>query len=297
MAIALGDVHPLTARDFDDTRKFVDTSFGRIAYVERGHGPVALFVHGAILNGYQWRHQLAGLAELRRVIALDTLGMGHTELAPGQPLGLAQQAAMFKAFLDALAITEVDIVGNDSGGGAVQVFAANHPSYIRSMALTNCEVHDYDEHAPAFVSFRNGLESGALLKMMQAAVADPAVGRKAFANAYQRVADLPDDAFAAYLAPLIASPERIAQLRAYVAATTNRDLIEIAPRLRALQAPTLVLWGTSDEFFPVARAYWLRDNLPNVVEVVEVEGGRVFWPEEQPQLLNSKLRALWTRAR
>jgi pimeloyl-ACP methyl ester carboxylesterase len=297
MTTALGDVPPVTARDFDDTRKFVDTSFGRIAYVERGHGPVALFIHGAILNGYQWRHQLAALADIRRVIALDTMGMGHTQLRPGQPLGLKQQAAMFKAFLDALAITEVDIVGNDSGGGAVQVFAAGNPSYVRTMTLTNCEVHDYDDQVPAFVKFRKGVESGLLVKVMQAALENPEIGRKAFAAAYEHVDKLPTDAVVAYVSPLIASPERIQQMRAYVAATTNRDLIEVEAGLRALRAPTLVLWGTADDFFPVQRAYWLRDTLPNVVEVVEIEGARVFWPEERPQLLTSKLRELWTRPR
>jgi pimeloyl-ACP methyl ester carboxylesterase len=297
MATALGDVRHLTARDFDDTRKYVDTSFGQIAYVERGHGPAALMVHGAILNGYQWRHQLAGLADIRRVIALDTMGMGHTKLRPGQPLGLKQQGAMFKAFLDALAITEVDLVGNDSGGGAVQVFAATNPSYVRTMTLTNCEVHDYDEHTPAFVKFRNALESGALVKVMQAALEKPEIGRKALAGAYENVKDLPDDAVAAYVAPLVASPERIQQLHAYMAATTNRDLIAIEAGLKALRAPTLVLWGMADEFFSVKSAYWLRDTLPNVVEVVEIEGGRVFWPEEKPQLLNGKLRELWTRQR
>jgi hypothetical protein len=34
-----------------------------------------------------------------------------------------------------------------------------------------------------------------------------------------------------------------------------------------------------------------------VVEVVEIDGARVFWPEEQPQLLSRKLRELWTAAR
>jgi haloalkane dehalogenase len=49
-----------TARDFERTRRFVDTEFGRIAYVERGKGPAALFVHGALLNGFQWRHSSRG---------------------------------------------------------------------------------------------------------------------------------------------------------------------------------------------------------------------------------------------
>ncbi len=45
----------LTAADFHAARRFAETSFGRIAYVERGEGPAALFFHGFSLNGYQWR--------------------------------------------------------------------------------------------------------------------------------------------------------------------------------------------------------------------------------------------------
>jgi pimeloyl-ACP methyl ester carboxylesterase len=285
----------LTAKQFHAARRFVDTDFGRIAYVEAGAGPAALFIHGALLNGYQWRHQLAGLADVRRVIALDALGMGHTELRPGQKLGMKSQAAMFKAFLDALGIDRVDLVGNDSGGGAAQIFAARNPGAVRTLALSNCEVDDYDEDSPAALKFRKGLESGLLVKAMLAGAEDPARGKAILAGVYQNASSLPDDAAATYFRPLVGSPARLEQMFAYLRETTKKDLIEVAPELRALAAPAMVLWGTADGFFPIDLAYWLRDNLANVVEVVEIEGGRLFWPEEYPELLNRKLRELWAR--
>ena len=42
---------------FKDARS-VKIESGNIGYVERGSGPVALFVHGVLLNGWLWRHQL-----------------------------------------------------------------------------------------------------------------------------------------------------------------------------------------------------------------------------------------------
>lgn len=36
-------------------RRYTRTAFGRIAHVERGSGPAALFLHGFPLNGFQWR--------------------------------------------------------------------------------------------------------------------------------------------------------------------------------------------------------------------------------------------------
>src|SRR5438045_7399878 len=43
-------------------RSFAATRFGRVAYVERGSGPVALFFHGYPLNGFQWRGALERIA-------------------------------------------------------------------------------------------------------------------------------------------------------------------------------------------------------------------------------------------
>src|SRR5205807_7989901 len=82
-------------------------------------------------------------------------------------------------------------------------------------------------------------------------------------------------------------------LSRYFAAITKRDLIEIRAELAALPAPTLVLWGNADGFFPMAMAHWLRDHLAAVTEVVELDGERAFWPEERPAFLNDRLRAHW----
>jgi pimeloyl-ACP methyl ester carboxylesterase len=95
----------------------VETPSGRIGFVERGKGPVALFVHGVLLNGWLWRHQLQGLADLRRCIAPDLLAHGRTEINPHQDVSVTANARMLKEFIDALQIDQVDLVGNDSGGG------------------------------------------------------------------------------------------------------------------------------------------------------------------------------------
>jgi pimeloyl-ACP methyl ester carboxylesterase len=275
----------------------VETDFGRIAYVEMGQGPVALFVHGALLNGYQWRHQLAGLSDIRRVIAVDSMAMGHTEMKPELPLGMKQQARMLAAFLDALGIEQVDIVGNDSGGGAAQIFAATNPERIRSMALTNCEVPAFAEPTPASLQLREQVASGALVAALRAAIQNPAGGRAALAVAYQDPAALADDTLLTYFEPLVRSDERARQMLGYLAAIDRAELIEVSGALRGLEAPVLVLWGAADPFFDLEHARWLQANLRAVREVVEVEGGRVFWPEERPELLNEKLRELWSSSR
>src|SRR5262249_24086182 len=99
------------------TRASVQTTSGRISYTEQGTGPVALFVHGVLLNGHLWRHQLEDLCHIRRCIAVDLLAHGDTEIRPDQDVSATANAKMLKEFLDALNIDQVDLVGNDSGGG------------------------------------------------------------------------------------------------------------------------------------------------------------------------------------
>ena len=83
------------------SRKFVETRFGKIAYVDRGTGPAALFLHGLLLNGFQWRGVLPRLSHRRRCIAPDFLGLGYTDARSTQELAPILQADMLVAFLDA----------------------------------------------------------------------------------------------------------------------------------------------------------------------------------------------------
>src|SRR5215831_20381606 len=114
----------------------VATPSGRISYAEAGSGPVALFVHGVLLNKHLWRHQLAELSAIRRCIAVDLLAHGDTEIAPGQDVSVTANAKMLREMLDALHIDQVDLIGNDSGGGIAQIFAALNPDRVRTLTLT-----------------------------------------------------------------------------------------------------------------------------------------------------------------
>ena len=78
---------------------------------------MARAVHGVLLNSYLWRHQVEGLADMRRCIALDLLAHGAREIKPTQDVSSDAQATMLTQFLDALKIEQVDLVGNTSGGG------------------------------------------------------------------------------------------------------------------------------------------------------------------------------------
>src|SRR5437879_13742964 len=94
--------------------RHVDTLSGRIGYVEVGSGPVALFVHGVLLNKHMWRYQLAALSGVRRCIAGDLLAHGDTDIAAAQDVSVTANANRLQAVLDAPHIDEVDLGANDS---------------------------------------------------------------------------------------------------------------------------------------------------------------------------------------
>jgi haloalkane dehalogenase len=119
------------------SRRFASLPMSRVAYVEHGRGPAALFMHGYPLNGFQWRGALERLHRHRRCIAPDVMGLGYTETPEGQPITPETQVAMLAALLDSLHIDTVDLVGNDSGGLVSQLFLARHPHRVRTLLLTN----------------------------------------------------------------------------------------------------------------------------------------------------------------
>jgi pimeloyl-ACP methyl ester carboxylesterase len=63
--------------------------------------------------------------------------------------------------------------------------------------------------------------------------------------------------------------------------------------MRCLAAPTLIVWGTNDIFFPLKWAYWLRDTIPGTKDVVELRDAKLFFPEERPGELVRALRRFW----
>src|SRR6202044_1209745 len=153
---------PIDAKAFHASRKFADLPISRVAYVERGRGLTALFVHGYPLNGFQWRGALERLQAYRRCIAPDVMGLGHTQTPEGQPITPETQVEMLAMLLDSLGIDAVDLVANDSGGLVSQLFVAKYPRRVRTLLLTNCDV-DENSPPPQFVPLINLAKEGTLV--------------------------------------------------------------------------------------------------------------------------------------
>jgi pimeloyl-ACP methyl ester carboxylesterase len=281
----------MSSQPISTTTHRVETPSGHISYAADGAGPVALFVHGVVLNKHLWRHQLAGLSDIRRCIALDLLAHGDTEIAPDQDVSVTANATMLKEVLDALNIDQVDVVGNDSGGGIAQIFAALNPGRVRSLTLTNCDAHD-NWPPEAFKPFVDMVKAGGLRDTLDAMLADKAIFRSpgALGPAYEQPETVTDEDIETYLRPLVRSEQRTRDLQRFVMAFDNKHTRVIEPQLHELQAPTLIVWGTDDVYFPVTWAHWLADTIPGAKPPVELEGARIFFPEERAGEFNRLLR-------
>ena len=279
---------------FSAIQHTVETPSGRIGYLEQGNGPVALFVHGVLLNGYLWRHQLSGLSDIRRCIAVDLLAHGNTEIPDGQDVSVTSNAHMLREFLDALKIDRIDLVGNDSGSGIAQIFAALHPERVRSLTLTNGDTHD-NWPPEAFKPFLEMAAAGGLAGTLGAMLADKSVYRseQALGPAYEHPEQVSDETIEQYLRPLVRDKRRTEDFRRFLAGFDPQHTLTIEPKLKALKSPTLIVWGTDDIYFDVKWAYWLSDIIPGTRRRMEFEGGRIFFPEERWQAFNTELRNHW----
>ncbi|SFF56957.1 Pimeloyl-ACP methyl ester carboxylesterase [Duganella sp. CF458] len=282
------------AAQFRAARRFATLQYGRIAYVERGAGPAAaLFLHGAPLNGLQWRGALERLSPYRRCIAPDFMGLGYSEVPAGQSLAASAQAEMLAALLDKLGTGAVDIVASDSGGAVAQLFLLRYPQRVRSLMLTNCDIEPHSppaEIAPVLEMARNGTLADDTAKWLT----DKALARSTFGAAvFHNPSQLTDDIIEYYAAPLVSSPLRRTQYHEFHNALSPNPLAGIEARLRLSTVPVRMVWGASDTIFTMADARYLDRLFPRSQGIRAIPEGKLFFQEEFPDIIAEEARRLW----
>jgi pimeloyl-ACP methyl ester carboxylesterase len=287
---------PMDVAAFHASRRFASTPFGRIAYVERGAGPAALFLHGLPLNGFQWRGALDRLAPYRRCVAPDFMGLGYSEIPAGQSVAPEAQARMLLALLDSLGIADTDLVASDSGGAVAQIIVARWPERVRTLLLTNCDVHE-DSPPPAVVPVIEAARAGTFVdENLAPQLEDRARSLLPTGLAgccYTRPTELAAETLECYLAPLASSPLRKQQLHDYCIALAENPLVALEPALRRSTVPLRVVWGTGDTIFSPASPDWLDRTFPHSRGVRRIEGANLFFPEEMPEIIAAEAQALW----
>lgn len=288
--------HEMSVADFHSAQRFTTTDQGRIAYIDKGNGPAALFLHGFPLNSFQWRGVIPQLSKRRRCIAPDFLALGYTDVGDKQSVAPEAQLKMLVQLLDKLSISSTEIVANDSGGAIAQLFAAHHSDRIRSLLLTNCDTEP-DCPPSAVVPVIELARAGKFAdEWLVPWLADKALARSEKAlggQCYANPAHPTNQAIETYLGPLVSSTRRKALTNAYAVALAPNPLAGIEPRLKRCQIPTRIVWGMGDKIFSQSSPDYLNRTFSRSRGVRRLEGAKLFFPEEMPEVIVEEATRLW----
>ena len=288
----------MSVDDYRANLKNIETPHGRFAYTDAGEGPAAVFVHGLFMSAYMWQGVVDELEADRRCVVPNLPHHGGSVVADDQPLDLDAQAQMLEGFCDALGLDTFDLIANDTGGAIAQALAVRNPMRIRTLTLTNCEAKDWMPSKNELGQLVQQLaEQGQLAPLVKGFYDDIDNARQsAFADPYQWPDRITDEQLRAIMEPHQATLEGAQRIERFAASLVAGDLVALEPKLRELDVPTIAVWGTGDDIFPLELAHWLRDTIPGFRELVEIDGGKLFWPFERPDELAPHVRRLWAEA-
>jgi pimeloyl-ACP methyl ester carboxylesterase len=287
----------MNLREYEANLKTVSTRIGEIEFLDVGDGPTAVFVHGAFVSPYFWRDVVEQLASDRRCVAYSLPCHGRTEINPDHDLGLPGHGKVIEALCNALEVYQIDLFSNDTFGAVSQTFAAENQQSLRTLVLTNCECKDVlpaNDPLPQLVGELAAKGELAALIVANAHNPEGARGEAGLGRLHQWPDKLSEETIEGYAKPHQLTEEAAREIERFLLALDPQDLIALEPRLRELKVPTLVVWGTDDPFFPLELGYWLRDTIPGCEQLIEVEGGKLFWPSERPDELVGPVQQLWS---
>jgi pimeloyl-ACP methyl ester carboxylesterase len=258
---------------------------GRINYRAAGPSdsaePPVVFIHGLLVNSELW----TGVAD-----ALATQGI--RSYAPDLPLGShpialnadaevnpRAVARLINDFLAALDLTDVTLVGNDTGGALCQFLIDSDASRIGRLVLTNCDAFDKFPPFPftlVFALLRGPISIKLLFEQMRIkALRHSPLG---FGLLFR-----PDPQLtAAWLEPGRTDARIRRDLATLLRNVAKTDLTDVSTRLGRFTKPVTIVWGQRDRAFTPALGRRLAALFPNA-SLIEVLDARTFVSLDDPR--------------
>jgi pimeloyl-ACP methyl ester carboxylesterase len=261
---------------------------GTVRYREAGEGKPIVFVHGYLVDGRLWDGVVDRLADRFRCLAPNwPLGAQQTAMNPDADLSPPGIAATIDAFLEALDLSDVTIVGNDSGGAMSQVLATRHPERIGRLVLTNCDTHEnfppgIFKAMPPIAALPGGMA------VLAAPFRVPAIARGAF-RPFAKT-PIPAELIASWMEPGMRDPAVRHDLKKVTVGMNKRYTLEAAQKLRGSELPILLAWAPGDRYFPLKYAERLAGEAGNA-RIVEIPDAKTFVPLDQPGRLADEIAA------
>jgi pimeloyl-ACP methyl ester carboxylesterase len=238
---------------------------------EPGAEEAVLFLHGGPGSANDWDHLLPRVGSLARAIAFDLPGFGQADKPKRWDYSSIGWASFVAEALDELGVKRTHLVLNDMAGGAGLGWGVAHPDAFASAVLINTgALIDYRWHvigklhrAPLvgrFAAWTGRLGLRTILRLYEPGLPKDVVDR--WRREYRW-------------------GTRRAVLGFYWA-TPASGMGSLAPELRPLDRPALVIWGRDNRFVPVKQAERQRQSFPSA-EVVVLEDSRHYSHLEHPE--------------
>ena len=298
---ATASAPPAISETLTIERKSVEVLGSRMTYLEQGSGAPVVFVHGNPTSSYLWRNVMPRISETSRTIAVDLIGMGHSD-KPDIDYSFADHYRYFSAFIDALGLDEVTLVAHDWGTVVAWEYARNNPDKVVRLAFMEGVL------PPTFPgeSFEAlGEDLGNTFRALK----DPELGREMVIekNLFVEhllplhvIRPLGEEAMAEYRAPypteesrkpLLAWPRQVPI--AGEPAETVSVLNNIAAFMGETEMPVLLAYASPGVAIPPAAVPWYIKRIDNL-ETAFVGAGKHFIQEDQPEAI-SRAVADWMR--
>lgn len=234
-----------------------------MSYLEAGPagGPVVVLLHGLASDCTTWERAIGPLASGGlRVIAVDLIGHGESDKAPGRYL-LTDFADSLADFFAAVDIARATICGHSLGGAIAVHFAYHHPELVQALVLVSAGGLGREVHPVLRAAALPGSE-----RVLAAAVR-PTMQRVYRSPRLHRLLRLtPDNLVNLRRAGrTLVSPEGraafFAALRGVIEPAGQRGSF-IEMKYLAEHLPTLLVWAEGDGVIPVTHARAAHEHVP-----------------------------------
>ena len=243
--------------------------------------PPVVFVHGVLVDGEMWREVAERLARRGYRCIVPTLPLGsHTiPVTDDDALSLQGVAGIVNDAIAALGLSDVTLVGCDTGGGICQLAVDARPDLVGRLVLTNCDAFDQCPPFPfglAFALLRGPISIKALFSAMRpAAIRNSPLG-------FGLLVTRPDSRVTAgWLAPGLNDKRIRRDLAALLRQIAVTDLTDVAQRLTRFDKPVTLVWGQGDAVFKPSLGRRLAAVFSNG-KLIEVPGSRTFVAMDEP---------------
>jgi pimeloyl-ACP methyl ester carboxylesterase len=248
--------------------RFVEAGGLRFAYRRLGRRdgvPLLLLQHFTGTMDAWDPEVVNGLAAARPVILFDNAGVSRSSgITPDNVRDMAQHAL---AFIHALGLAQVDLLGFSLGGFVAQILAAEHPDLVRRVILagTGPEGGEGIANLPQVLQQAQQHSPGELRLFLFFSQTAPgqAAGRAFIERQARRTVDRD---------PQSGEQTVGAQFQAIVAWGSGSST-DGAARLQRIAQPALVVNGKEDIMVPTGNSYQLFHHLPNARLVLYPDSG------------------------